>query len=85
VPVLALDTAPEAERVQIEILRAMTGEQRVRIAFELTALAIRACECGIRDRHPEYGEREVFLARVRLTLGDELFRAAYAGEPALEP
>jgi hypothetical protein len=36
-------------------------------------------------RHPEYTEREVFLAHVRMLHGDDLYAQAWPGEPRLAP
>jgi len=40
-------------------LRALTGGQRVQMAFRLYDLAKDACRAGIRARHPEYTAEEV--------------------------
>ncbi len=40
---------------------------------------------GVRRRHPEYGEREVFLAVVRRRYGDELVRAAWPEDDLVDP
>jgi hypothetical protein len=40
---------------------------------------------GVRRRHPDYSEREVFLALARHRYGDELFQAAWPTEPLLAP
>jgi hypothetical protein len=40
---------------------------------------------GVRRRHPEYSEREVFLAIVRRRYGDDLYQAAWSGQPMLAP
>lgn len=40
---------------------------------------------GIRMRHPEYDERQVFLAFARLLHGDEVFARVWKGEPLLSP
>jgi hypothetical protein len=40
---------------------------------------------GVRRRHPEYDDRQVFLALVRHRYGDELFAAVWVGEPLLSP
>jgi len=39
---------------------------------------------AIRRRHPAYSERHVFLALVRARYGDELYAAAWPGEPFLD-
>lgn len=55
----------------------MTPEQRLERGLELT----RACRAlmreGVRSRHPEYDERRLSEAVIRLTLPEKLFRAAY--------
>ena len=45
----------------------------------------RLCEDGIRMRHPDYSDRQVFLARARLNLGETLYRDVYPSEPVLAP
>ena len=73
------DTTEEATRVQFEVFRRMTGEKRLVLAFQMTADLRRRLAEGIRQRHPEYNPRQVQLAVIRLTLGDEVFRTVYPG------
>jgi hypothetical protein len=73
------DTTEEAARVQWEVLRRLTPEKRLQQAFQMTADLQRRLADGVRQRHPEYDERQVRLAVIRLRLGDELFRAVYPG------
>ena len=40
---------------------------------------------GVRYRHPDYSEHEVFLAIVRRRYGDHLFRAAWPDEALVDP
>jgi hypothetical protein len=40
---------------------------------------------AVKRRHPEYTDREKFLALVRHRYGDELFSAAWPKEPFLAP
>ncbi len=40
---------------------------------------------GIRHRHPEYTDEQVRHAMYRLTLGDELYEAAWPDRPLLAP
>lgn len=50
-----------------QVLRRMTGEERVRKAFELTEMARRAMLDGLRSRHPDADEatiRRMYLARL---------------------
>lgn len=81
----AKDTSDEAARAQLEIYRRMPPKARLRVGLELTALSRELLMTGIRSRHPEYDERQVHLAFLRLWVGAELFAKAYPGEPELQP
>lgn len=72
-----LDTSAEAERVQIEIFRKMTPEQRLQLAAQLTRIHRKRLTISVRRRHPEYDEDQVRLAVIRSTIPEELFFAAY--------
>jgi hypothetical protein len=76
------DTARDAENKQIEILRRMGPEGRLHAAIELTRTSRKLLFEGVHRRHPDYNERQIRLETIRLTLPEELFRAAYpeAGE-----
>jgi hypothetical protein len=74
------DTNPEALKVQIEAYRAMGPLGRLEIAFELSQMLWEISEAGIRSRHPEYSAEEVRKARVRLTLGEHLYKLVYADD-----
>ncbi|MCB9760496.1 MAG: hypothetical protein H6739_11710 [Alphaproteobacteria bacterium] len=80
---LPLDTTPEAHAVQLQILRSRTGEQRLRMALQLSEDVRAFSRAGIRARHPEYSEQEVTWALHRLTLGDTLFQEAWPDAPLL--
>jgi hypothetical protein len=77
------DTSPEAWRVFLEIQRRMPPAEKMRRALELSESVRRAAEAGLRQHYPQAGEREIFLRRVRLELGRDLFRKAY-GEAILD-
>lgn len=66
------DTSPDAARVQLEILRKMTGEQRIKIAFKLTDFMRRAALARIRSEHPDWSEWQVKR---------ELLRIAFLPDP----
>jgi hypothetical protein len=66
------DTSPEAARIQLEILREMTGEQRMKIAFKLTDFMRRTALARIRSEHPEWTSWQVKR---------ELLRIAFLPEP----
>jgi hypothetical protein len=60
------DTTPEAQAVQDAIHRAMTGEQRVILAFEMSMFAREFARAGIREQHPDWPEDRVARELVRL-------------------
>ena len=66
------DTSPAAQAVQLEIHRAMSGEQRMLLAFEMSLFARELAKEGIRREHPEWSQARV--AR-------ELLRLAFFPEP----
>ena len=57
----------------------------VEIAIRMSEDARRITMDGIRSRHPEYTDDEVRHAMLRLTLGDELYAAAWPSRPLLAP
>lgn len=82
---IPFDTDPAAQRVQDQIYAAMTGAERLAIAFRLTATARELTKAGIRARHPHYTEDEVTLALLRMDHGDDVFRKVWPGRPLLKP
>ena len=79
-PFLPADTSLEAIRVQHAIYRRMSPEQRLRLMCQMADSARAIAADGVRSRHPNYTERHIQLAVIRLRLGDELFRRVYPGE-----
>jgi len=75
--ILGADTSKEAMRVQMAVLRKLGPERRLQMALELSETVRAVSEAGIRHRHPEYDERQVRRALIRMVLGDELFRRWY--------
>jgi hypothetical protein len=76
------DTTPEAWQVFLEVQRRMPPAEKMRRALELSAGLRCAAEAALRERYPHADGHEIFLRRVRLTLGRELFEKAY-GKAAL--
>ena len=66
------DTSPEAERVQIELLRRATVQQRLALAFSLSDTVLHLARRAIRRRMPEASEEEVRLKFVAIHYGEEL-------------
>ena len=66
------DTSPEAEQVQLEIYRKMSGAQRLLLAFEISELTRALARAGVRADHPEWDDKQV---------DRELLRVAFFPEP----
>ena len=60
------DTTPEARAKQDEIVRAMTGEQRITLAYEMSMFARDLAREGIRLDHPEWTEAQIARELLRL-------------------
>ena len=71
------DTTIDALRKQFEILERLGIEGRAEMTFELSDNLRQITESGVRQRHPEYNDREVRRGVLRITLGDELYRKAF--------
>jgi hypothetical protein len=50
------DTSRAAHDVQLQILRTMTGEERLSLAFEMSLFARELARAGIRHEHPDCDE-----------------------------
>lgn len=66
------DTSPEAQAVQLECLRRMTPQQRVRQVCAMSGQVKRMAFEAIRRRHPEFSEDEVQMRFFELTYGADL-------------
>jgi hypothetical protein len=60
------DTSPAAQAIQDEIHRAMTGEQRVILALEMSVFARELARTGIQQEHPDWPEDRVARELLRL-------------------
>jgi hypothetical protein len=60
------DTSPEAQAIQFKIQSAMSGEQRILLAFEMSEFARDLARAGIRHDHPEWSEAQVARELLRL-------------------
>jgi len=65
----------------IEAWRAMSDAQKVAIASQLTLAAEELARAGIRERHPDAGEREIELRLGALRLGREAMIRAFGWDP----
>jgi hypothetical protein len=76
---LPADTTLEAMRVYVAALRKMGPGRRAQLTQKLTRDLWARLEAGVRHRHPEYADREVRLAAMRLRFGDDLFGRTFPG------
>lgn len=78
------DTAPDAERVQLQLLREKTPSERAALALGLTSQVIRAAKRAIARAHPEFTERQVGHKFIELSYGPDLADAVRQYEERLE-
>jgi hypothetical protein len=62
------DTPPEMVEKQFEILRKMTGEQRLSIAIEMSLFARDLLKEALRREHPDWSDAQVIREVLRLAL-----------------
>ncbi len=60
------DTSPAAKAIQDAIHGAMTGEQRVLLAFEMSLFARELARAGIQREHPDWPADRVARELLRL-------------------
>jgi hypothetical protein len=60
------DTTPEARALQESILRKMTGEQRLLLAWDMSLFARELARAGIQQEHPDWTEAQVARELLRL-------------------
>ena len=66
------DTHPEAERVQIELLRRMSVAQRIASMRSMTTMAIRLSRRAIAEAEPELTPEELDVRWVEVHYGSQL-------------
>lgn len=69
---IPLDTSLEADRAYRRTLRRLGPARRLQMAFDLCATMRSLVESGIRQRHPEFDDRQVRRAVAERILGHEL-------------
>jgi predicted alpha-1,6-mannanase (GH76 family) len=74
------DTAPEMQAKRDALLRAMSGEERLRIARELTLGVQRLAFAGLRQRYPDLSDDELWLKLAARRLGVDVVRKVYGRE-----
>jgi len=73
------DTTLEAYRVQIQALRRLGPEGRLKMMFELSENLRELAVTGVRRRHPDYNDEKVMYAVLHLMVGEEVFRKLFPG------
>ena len=68
----ATDTDDGARRAQIDAVRRLGPDGRVRMAAQMSEDARRIALDGIRRRHPEYGDEQARYALMAALYGEEL-------------
>jgi len=74
---LAADTSAEIEERQIRAWREMSPADKAALVAGLTNATIVLARAGLRQRHPDASDRELFLRLAILTLGRDLAGQAY--------
>ena len=60
------DTSPSAQVVQLKVQRAMSGEQRLLMAFEMSMFARELAMARVRSEHPDWPEKQIAMELLRL-------------------
>jgi len=53
------DTSPEAQALQLQIQCAMSGEQRMTLAYEMSMFVRELMREGIRRDHPDWSDAQI--------------------------
>jgi hypothetical protein len=76
-----IDTSVEARERQLDAYRAMTPQDRLRLADDMSADVRSLARSGIRARHPAYAIDEVEAALAEILLGPGLAAALRPHRP----
>lgn len=74
------DTTPDAQAKRDELLRAMSGRERLRIAQELTLGVQQLAFAGLRQRYPDLPDDDLWLKLAARRLGVDVVRKVYGRE-----
>lgn len=80
-PTLSLDTDPEAERVQLEILRRMPPWRKMELVDDAIQTSRTLAMAGLRSRHPDATPEELQRRFFGLWLGEELATLVFGPPP----
>lgn len=65
------DTSPAVQQIQDDIHRRMTGEERLKLAFEMSEMARNFALARLRKEHPDWTEWEFKRELLRHAFGNE--------------
>ena len=71
------DTTPEAQRVQYEIYRQMSPARKFQLISHTYEMGRQLAMAGLRMRHPDATEEELWRLWAQQHLGRELFEKVY--------
>lgn len=74
------DTSPEAEAVQVRVLRGLPPERRLGQAFALTDAVRELARAGLRTRHPGASAEELRRRFAALVLEPDLVKRVYGSD-----
>jgi len=78
---LSSDTHPDAERVQLELLRRMPPWRKLELVEGMTQTVYDLVLAGLRERHPLATSEELRWGVATLVLGPHLAARAYGRAP----
>ena len=78
------DTTPEAERVLIELARAMPDARKIDQVFEMIETIRMLGMAGVRSRHPEASEEELRKRMAAIVFDRETVIEVYGWDPKVE-
>jgi hypothetical protein len=78
IPSRPSDTTAEAERVQVDLLRAAPVSRRLQVAWSLSATVISAARLGLARAQPQASPREIDVRFVEIHYGGALADAVRA-------
>jgi len=80
-PAPLADLRPEAEKVQIELLRQAPAWRKLEMVAQMNLTVRTLALCGLRQRHPNASPEELRRRLADLLLGPELAARAYGPPP----
>ncbi len=72
-----MDTDRTIEGKQLQIFRSMAPAKKLSLSLELSNIAIELLKSGIRQRCPDYTDKQVEQTLKRILLTDALFAKIY--------